>query len=611
MKKPFHKRSSTHEGGRGGGDGDWSAGSMCGNRQHQDQPQQQHPTQSSVRDDSTVNSGGGGGAWSVDGSISVTERIMNRMKLNLPSFGNIHFKNNHHPPRRSGSFGAHNNNDDISSMGSTGGGGGSDRRSGSGRFSVGRMRRKRFRSHSKGRRGSSSTSASVLTNSYNEGLALRGRTGRRGLNNSGRGTNNADDDSTASSPSPVEYSLAELRSMHEEYLINVMKHAGVPSEDITNAIHQASSSASGGNTTLSQEEIARRTKNALVALFVNSGCVKLVLENTTTPKERNEPLHMTSSEQQTATSNYGTTLLSSSATTASAKSNDSKRKSKLEKIAELKVENGNVRAENKSLKKLVKKLLGQLAVAIEERDSSKQPPQYQQSETSFLQEANNAVRSRPSLQGSVASDTFQRLSLRSVEKTVEGSNDTPPTRAASEGDAITSTDSARSSRRKSISSTETASPSSSAAKTISQLKQQLKKEKGAHEDTKFRLKTEIDILTNEVNGLQRELGHSLESLDDANEQSREYKESMNSLKRELRHATKKVKELCAEAEARDRLIETFSSILLKRIDDSSSGEEGGTVSLDESEVKMVEKLVLEQKGDSSDVPQQECVPTLE
>lgn len=124
-------------------------------------------------------------------------------------------------------------------------------------------------------------------------------------------------------------------------------------------------------------------------------------------------------------------------------------------------------------------------------------------------------------------------------------------------------------------------------------------------------KTEIDILTNEVNGLQRELGHSLESLDDANEQSREYKESMNSLKRELRHATKKVKELCAEAEARDRLIETFSSILLKRIDDSSSGEEGGTVSLDESEVKMVEKLALEQKGDSSDVPQQECVPTLE
>lgn len=538
MKKPFHKRSSTHEGGRGGGDGDWSAGSMCDNRQHQVQPQQQqHPTPS-VRDDSTVNSGGGGGAWSVDGSISVTERIMNRMKLNLPSFGNIHFKNNHHPPRRSGSFGAHNNNDDISSMGSTGGGGGSDRRSGSGRFSVGRMRRKSdskhnpfdfdrsyedlggdsvgsagsrrrrsssfskmmakakgFRSHSKGRRGSSSTSASVLTNSYNEGLALRGRTGRRGLNNSGRGTNNADDDSTASSPSPVEYSLAELRSMHEEYLINVMKHAGVPSEDITNAIHQASSSASGGNTTLSQEEIARRTKNALVALFVNSGCVKLVLENTTTPKERNEPLSMTSSEQQTATSNYGTTLLSSSATTASAKSNDSKRKSKLEKIAELKVENGNVRAENKSLKKLVKKLLGQLAVAIEERDSSKQPPQYQQSETSFLQEANNAVRSRPSLQGSVASDTFQRLSLRSVEKTVEGSNDTPPTRAASEGDAITSTDSARSSRRKSISSTETASPSSSAAKTISQLKQQLKKEKGAHEDTKFRLKVSSLLLS--------------------------------------------------------------------------------------------------------------------
>ena len=87
---------------------------------------------------------------------------------------------------------------------------------------------------------------------------------------------------------------------------------------------------------------------------------------------------------------------------------------------------------------------------------------------------------------------------------------------------------------------------------------------------------------------------------------------MNSLKRELRHATKKVKELCAEAEARDRLIETFSNILLKRIDGSSDGEEGGTVGLEENEVKMVEKLVLEQKGDSSEVlVQQGFAPTLE
>lgn len=521
MKKPFHKRSSTQEGGSGGVDGDWSGGGSMRDKsiidpdRHRHQ-QQQHPPLSPVRDDNTVASGGG--AWSVDGSVSVTERIMSRMKLNLPNFGNIHFKNNHHPPSRNGSFGAHTNNDDISSMGSTGGGGGSYRRSGSGRFRVGRLRRKSesksnlfdidrsyedlgggsvgsacsrrrrsssfskmmakakgFRSHSKGRRDSSSTSASVLTNSYTEGLVLRGRTGRRrGVDDA---TSHADDDSN-SSPSPMEYSLAELRSMREDYLIQIMKHAGVPSEDLTNAMHQASSAASAGNTSLSQDEIARRTKNALVALFVNSGCVKLVLENATTPKERNESSNMTQSKRQTATPNDDTLPnLSSSATTASAKSSDSKRKSKLEKITELKIENGNVRAENKSLKKMVKKLLGQLAVAIEERDSSKQQPQHQhqQSEISLLQEANNAVRSRPSLQGSVASDT-------------SGNNATQPTRAASEGDVITSTDSARSSRRKSISSTETTSPSSSSAKTISQLKHQLKKERGAHTDTKFRLK---------------------------------------------------------------------------------------------------------------------------
>jgi chromosome segregation ATPase len=110
-------------------------------------------------------------------------------------------------------------------------------------------------------------------------------------------------------------------------------------------------------------------------------------------------------------------------------------------------------------------------------------------------------------------------------------------------------------------------------------------------------KTEIDILTNEVNGLQRELGHTLESLDTANGQLNEYKESMNNMKRELRRASKKVKELSAEAEARDRLIETFSNILLKKIDGiNSSGEEGsGFVGLEGNiEEGMVDNLVLDQ-----------------
>lgn len=96
-----------------------------------------------------------------------------------------------------------------------------------------------------------------------------------------------------------------------------------------------------------------------------------------------------------------------------------------------------------------------------------------------------------------------------------------------------------------------------------------------------------------MNGLQRELGLTLESLDEVKEQSREYKESMHNLKRELRHVSKKMKEMHAEAEARDRLIETFSNILLKKIDGiNSSGDEGGD-NATVGEEKRVEKLVAE------------------
>ncbi len=79
-----------------------------------------------------------------------------------------------------------------------------------------------------------------------------------------------------------------------------------------------------------------------------------------------------------------------------------------------------------------------------------------------------------------------------------------------------------------------------------------------------------------MSGLQRELGRTLESLDDANDRSRGDRESANNLKRELRNASRQVKELKAEAEARDRLIESFASILLKKID---TGSEGGIVGL--------------------------------
>lgn len=88
------------------------------------------------------------------------------------------------------------------------------------------------------------------------------------------------------------------------------------------------------------------------------------------------------------------------------------------------------------------------------------------------------------------------------------------------------------------------------------------------------------------------------------------------MKRELRNASKKMKELRAEAEARDRLIETFSNILLKKIDGISvnSGEDEGIVGLEENVVEKsaVENLVMEQGTDSSKVNVlRDCVPALE
>jgi hypothetical protein len=75
----------------------------------------------------------------------------------------------------------------------------------------------------------------------------------------------------------------------------------------------------------------------------------------------------------------------------------------------------------------------------------------------------------------------------------------------------------------------------------------------------------MDILTNEVKGLQRELGLALRSLDDAKEREIESRESSHGLRRELRDVKARLKESAAEAEARDRLIETFKGILLQKV----------------------------------------------
>ena len=107
--------------------------------------------------------------------------------------------------------------------------------------------------------------------------------------------------------------------------------------------------------------------------------------------------------------------------------------------------------------------------------------------------------------------------------------------------------------------------SSTSTESITQLRQKLKKEEQAHKSTEYRLKAEIDILTNEVTGLQRELGLALRSLDDAKERIRGSRESTHGLKREIRVVTARLKESVAEAEARDRLIGTFKGILLQKV----------------------------------------------
>ena len=83
-----------------------------------------------------------------------------------------------------------------------------------------------------------------------------------------------------------------------------------------------------------------------------------------------------------------------------------------------------------------------------------------------------------------------------------------------------------------------------------------------------------------MEGLQRELGLALESRDSAKKRARELRESASSLKRQLRSSAGKAKELKAEAEARDKLIETFTKILLQRVGvEEGGGGEGNVLSL--------------------------------
>jgi len=93
-------------------------------------------------------------------------------------------------------------------------------------------------------------------------------------------------------------------------------------------------------------------------------------------------------------------------------------------------------------------------------------------------------------------------------------------------------------------------------------------------NTEFRLKAEVEILAKEVDGLQRELALSLGSLDTNKRRARESREAISKLKHELRSTSMKVNELDSEAEARDKLIETFSKILLQKVGIEEQREDG-------------------------------------
>jgi len=488
--------------------------------------------------------------------------------------------------------------------------------------------------------------------------------------------------------------------MTEDELRVVMRYAGVSSGE-GGGVTPPNDDDAGGEGAGSSSDVRRR--NSLVKIFVESGRVRLVPRGgttatataserrsggatakergrRTTPKKEAATAPPPSSSSRTSEDvgeddgGEGSPMrrASSSALTAAtnvvAGGNQNKnrpsmnasenslmaRMSKLEKITELKAEIASVKTENKSLKKTVKKLLGQLTDAIAEKNEllllpSRQPQEQEQQQQQQQPEQQQQQQHQPttsSVDGipSTHGDDAQIKTLAPLSPIEELRGDSmvegDASRTSRDGEKggeddvvvvavaavcpfpIPSPDddvdtSARSgsisSRLSEVlgsveSSEKLTSSSKSSKENITLLMQKLKKEKQAHENTEFRLKVkslrvrriagshvvrpyrdprliallffdrpssltpavtikkaELDILTNEVKGLQRELGLALRSLDDAKERARESRESTHCLRRELRDANARLKESSAEAEARDRLIETFKGILLQKV----------------------------------------------
>ena len=523
------------------------------------------------------------------GGSSVSDRIMGRMKINLSSsFGSVDSggggkrrsltrsqstgrrRFNSSAPNLDDPFGL----DDTSTVTSGGTGGGKSKR---GSLLSRSQSARRFRSSDKSsssKKGGGVSSVGVPSMEEmdsSESMALKGQSmGRRRSSRSvasGGGSNRRLGGSNRSLGSSdintVEYSLAQLRAMEENELQEVMLKAGVSQDDINKTIKDASNDGS--------------KEKQLVALFVNSGYVKLVAKPTT-------------SSPVDSPSNTTTTIPLTSPAKDTFKDEDKMaRKTKLDKIAELKTANSLMKRENKSLKKTVKKLLGQLTDAVKEKselqsklDEAAAAAAKEDVDDGEADTGNKAISS--SLDIMEANETLRKSSLSAIDETntkydtkssqgsssqqndegiipayiVPHNTTTSSSRRTSDLDESID-DSLRSENQTTTaSSKQSISSDKSASNTIIYLKRKLKKLKSSSENTEFRLKAEIDILTKEVDGLQRELGLTLKSLDTS-------KKRASNLKVELRTGSSKVNDLTREAEARDKLIDTFSGILLQKV----------------------------------------------
>lgn len=101
------------------------------------------------------------------------------------------------------------------------------------------------------------------------------------------------------------------------------------------------------------------------------------------------------------------------------------------------------------------------------------------------------------------------------------------------------------------------------------------------------MQAEITLLTREVEGLQKELAQSLKSVEKKEKSAKEQRETASKLKRKLNQASSTVSKLKNEAECRDKLIESFTKILLQKI----GVEDNKTGPLDESTIEE-EKMTL-------------------